>query len=136
MFQFTLNGAHVSTDADKNLLEYLREDARLTSVKDGCDEGVCGSCSVIVNGKAVRACTHHAWPRCNGKSVITAEGLSAREREVYAMGLRRSGRRAVRILHARNGDQREGAARRESRAYGGRSQVGRFATISAAAPAT
>ncbi|SPE22834.1 Xanthine dehydrogenase family protein, molybdopterin-binding subunit [Candidatus Sulfotelmatomonas gaucii] len=82
MFQFTLNGAHVSTDANKNLMEYLREDAHLTSVKDGCDEGVCGSCSVIVNGKAVRACTHSV-AKVNGKSVITAEGLSARERDVY-----------------------------------------------------
>ena len=35
----------------KSLLEYLREDARLTSVKDGCAEGVCGSCSVLCGGK-------------------------------------------------------------------------------------
>ena len=57
MFQFTLNEKNVAVDADKNLLEYLREDARMTSVKEGCDEGICGSCSVLVNGKVVRACT-------------------------------------------------------------------------------
>jgi selenium-dependent xanthine dehydrogenase len=82
MFQFTLNGTQVSAVADKSLMEYLREDARLTSVKNGCDEGVCGSCSVIVNGKAVRACTLTV-AKVNGKSLITPEGLSAREREVY-----------------------------------------------------
>ena len=55
MFEFTLNQNVVSVEADKNLLAYLREDARLTSVKDACSEGVCGSCSVLVNGKALRA---------------------------------------------------------------------------------
>ena len=43
MFKFALNQKSVTVAADKNLLEYLREDARLTSVKDGCAEGVCGS---------------------------------------------------------------------------------------------
>ena len=83
MFQFTLNGQNVAVEADKNLLEYLRADARLTSVKDGCAEGVCGTCSVIVNGKAVRACTLTV-AKVQGKSVTTSEGLSAREREIYA----------------------------------------------------
>ena len=83
MFQFTLNGKNVAVDADKNLLEYLREDARMTSVKDGCAEGVCGSCSVLVNGKAVRACTLTV-AKVSGKSVITTEGISAREGEVFA----------------------------------------------------
>ncbi len=83
MFCFTLNGKDVAVEADKNLLEYLRADARMTSVKDGCAEGVCGSCSVIVNGKAVRACTLTV-AKVHGKLVTTSEGLSAREREVYA----------------------------------------------------
>src|SRR5271165_2386914 len=83
MFQFTLNGKSAAVGTDKNLLEYLREDARLTSVKDGCAEGVCGTCSVIVNGKAVRACTLTV-AKVNEKTVSTTEGLSAREREVFA----------------------------------------------------
>jgi selenium-dependent xanthine dehydrogenase len=83
MFQFTLNGKSVAVEADKNLLEYLRADARMTSVKDGCAEGVCGTCSVIVNGKAVRACTLTV-ARVHGKSVTTSEGLSPRERDVFA----------------------------------------------------
>ena len=83
MFQFSLNGQSVTAPADKNLLAYLREDARLTSVKDGCSEGVCGTCSVLVDGKAVRACTL-TLAKLNGKSVTTIEGLSTREHKAYA----------------------------------------------------
>lgn len=83
MFQFKLNENNVVVTSDKGLLEYLREDARLTSVKDGCGEGVCGSCSVLVNGKALRACTLTV-AKVNGKAVTTAEGISLREKEVYA----------------------------------------------------
>jgi selenium-dependent xanthine dehydrogenase len=82
MYRWTLNGREVTVAADKNLMEYLRQDVRMTSVKNGCGDGVCGSCSVIVNGKAVRACTL-TLAQVNGKSITTTEGLSAREREVY-----------------------------------------------------
>jgi selenium-dependent xanthine dehydrogenase len=82
MYQFTLNGRSVAAVIDKNLMEFLREDARLTSVKNGCGDGACGSCSVIVNGEAVRACTLTV-AKVGGKSVITTEGLSAHERDVY-----------------------------------------------------
>ena len=75
MFEFTLNQDAVTVAADMNLLEYLREEARLTSVKDGCAEGVCGSCSVLVNGKAWRACKL-TLAKVHGKQVTTIEGLS------------------------------------------------------------
>jgi selenium-dependent xanthine dehydrogenase len=83
MFQFTLNQHDVNVAEDMNLLEYLREGARLASVKDGCAEGVCGSCSVLVNGKAWRACTLTV-AKVHGKAITTIEGLSARERDVYS----------------------------------------------------
>jgi selenium-dependent xanthine dehydrogenase len=83
MFHFALNGNEVAVAEDLNLLEYLREEARLTSVKDGCAEGVCGSCSILVDGKALRACTLTV-AKVHGKAVTTIEGLSARERDVYA----------------------------------------------------
>jgi selenium-dependent xanthine dehydrogenase len=83
MFKFTLNQNDVTVAADKNLLEYLREDARMISVKDGCAEGVCGSCSVLVDGKAWRACKLTV-AKVQGKAVTTLEGLSAREREIYS----------------------------------------------------
>jgi selenium-dependent xanthine dehydrogenase len=83
MFKFTLNQKAVTVTADKNLLEYLREDARLISVKDGCAEGVCGSCSVLVDGKAWRACKL-TLAKVQGKVVTTLEGLPAREKEIYS----------------------------------------------------
>jgi selenium-dependent xanthine dehydrogenase len=83
LFQFTLNNEIVSVDADKNLLEYLREDARLISVKNGCAEGACGTCTVLINGKPWRACKLRL-AKLQGRSVTTVEGLSEREREVYS----------------------------------------------------
>lgn len=83
MYQFTLNGKDVELGADKGLMDYLREDARLISVKNGCAEGVCGACSVLVNGKAVRACTLTV-AKVNGKAVTTVEGISKRERAIYS----------------------------------------------------
>src|ERR1035438_2882867 len=90
MFHFTLNRTAVTVDADRGLLDYLREDARLTSVKDGCAEGVCGSCSVLVEGKALRACKL-TTAQVHGKTVTTAEGLSARDRDVFAWAFARTG---------------------------------------------
>lgn len=83
MFHFTLNRNEVEVAEDQNLLEYLREEARLTSVKDGCAEGVCGSCSILVDGKAFRACKLTV-AKVHTKAVTTIEGISARERDVYA----------------------------------------------------
>ena len=56
MYEFTVNGKQCSTDVKKNLLAYLREDLKLTGTKNGCGEGVCGACTVILDGKTMRAC--------------------------------------------------------------------------------
>ena len=80
----TLNGQSVTTPDGLNLLEYLREEARLTSVKNGCAEGACGACMVVVDGKATRACLLNT-SKLEGKSVITVEGLP--ERPVYRLRL-------------------------------------------------
>ena len=83
MYQFTINGVVYQETEDENLLEYLRETLRLTSVKNGCGEGACGACMVLVNGLAMRACLL-SLSRLQDKTVITVEGLSEREKEVYA----------------------------------------------------
>ncbi len=84
MATFTVNGQTVTCDKDtKKLLLYLRDDLRLTSVKEGCGEGACGTCMVLIDGKATRACIP-TIAKLEGKSVITVEGLSPREKEVYA----------------------------------------------------
>ena len=55
-YTFTVNGIERSTEEDKPLLRYLRDDLRLYSVKDGCSEGACGTCTIIVDGRAMRSC--------------------------------------------------------------------------------
>ena len=86
-YSFTVNGVLRSTDVDKPLLRYLRDDLHLHSVKDGCSEGACGTCTIIVDGKAVKSCVL-TTKRAAGKNIITTEGLSEREKEafVYAFG--------------------------------------------------
>lgn len=90
MYEFELNSQSVTLTEDINLLEYLREDARLTSVKNGCGEGACGACMVLVDGGAVRACLL-TTAKVNGKKVLTVEGLSDREKELYAWAFAEAG---------------------------------------------
>lgn len=74
--RFRLNGKPVTleTEPDRSLLWVLRNDYDLTGTKYGCGEGICGSCTVAVNGKAVRSC-HTAIGDVAGKDVLTIEGL-------------------------------------------------------------
>ena len=83
---FTLNGKAVSAQPreGQSLLELLREDFGLRSVKDGCaPEGSCGACTVLVDGRAAVACAQQAT-RVEGKHVVTQEGLAAAERRLWA----------------------------------------------------
>jgi carbon-monoxide dehydrogenase small subunit len=59
----------------KRLLDVLREDLRLTGTKEGCGEGECGACSVIVDGEVINSCL---VPVCqvNGSTILTVEGLA------------------------------------------------------------
>lgn len=89
-YTFNINGKEYGIDKKKNLLDYLRDDLELTGTKNGCSEGACGTCTVILDGKAMRACVL-TTERINGKSIITIEGLSDREREVYAYAFKKTG---------------------------------------------
>lgn len=75
--QFNLNGADVSVLADPNkrLVDFLREDMEMLSVKEGCGEGECGACTIIYNGKAVTSCLMLAG-QADGSTIITLEGVS------------------------------------------------------------
>ncbi len=82
MSTFTVNGKTVSVQENKKLMRYLRDDLGLTSVKDGCSEGACGTCTVLVDGKPTRACIF-TTDKMDGKNVLTVEGLTEFEKEVY-----------------------------------------------------
>ena len=75
--RFEVNGKPVSVDAepDTALLWVLREHLKLTGTKFGCGSGLCGACTVHINGKAVRSCQVQASD-LTGKKVKTIEGLS------------------------------------------------------------
>ncbi|WP_252214270.1 selenium-dependent xanthine dehydrogenase [Clostridium sp. VAP41] len=90
MFKFILNGQEKSVDENKKLLKYLRDDCNITSVKNGCSEGACGTCMVIVDGKAIKACVL-TTEKVNGKEITTIEGFTDREREVFAYAFTEAG---------------------------------------------
>ena len=90
MSTFTVNGKTVTTEKNQKLIRFLRDELRLTSVKDGCSEGACGTCTVLVDGKAVRACVF-TTDKMNGKSIVTVEGLSDFEKEAYTYGFGEAG---------------------------------------------
>src|SRR5438876_9099416 len=84
--EFTLNGTPVASDVrdDETLLDVLREQLGLTSMKDGCaPEGSCGACTVMVEGKAVVSCAQPAT-RAAGRSITTQEGLTPEQRRTWA----------------------------------------------------
>ncbi len=90
MVTFEINGTLIQTDAEKNLLSFLRDDLRIKSVKDGCSEGACGTCSVLVDGVSRRACTQSVQ-KLDGKRVVTVEGFSDYEKQVYAYCFAKAG---------------------------------------------
>ncbi len=90
MFEFNLNSKKVVFEEDINFLEYLREHANFTSVKNGCGEGVCGACMILVDGKPTRACIL-TTSSVSGKNILTIEGLSQFEKEAYSWAFAQAG---------------------------------------------
>jgi aerobic carbon-monoxide dehydrogenase small subunit len=86
-YRFIVNDAPVEVDAPgmRRLLDVLREDLALTGTKEGCGEGECGACSVLLDGEVVDSCL---VPVCqvDGSSVLTVEGLGTR-RDDGSVGL-------------------------------------------------
>ena len=77
----TVNGKAIKVDVSpmKRLLDVLREDLHLTGTKEGCGEGECGACAVLVNGELVNSCLVPAL-QANGARICTIEGVSTEGR--------------------------------------------------------
>lgn len=76
MLHCTVNGVKVErmVDDERTLLAFLREDLGLTGTKEGCGEGDCGACTVLVDGLSVNSCLYLAL-LAEGRSIVTIEGL-------------------------------------------------------------
>lgn len=90
MSTFTVNGKQITVEKDGKLMAFLRDELHLTSVKNGCAEGACGACMIIIDGKPVKSCCQ-MLSRMEGKNIVTLEGLSAREKEVYSWAFATAG---------------------------------------------
>lgn len=90
MVEFTVNGKLVSAKKSQKLIIFLRDELKLTSVKDGCSQGACGTCMVLIDGKAQKACIP-VTDKMEGKQVVTVEGLTPREKQVYSYAFAQAG---------------------------------------------
>jgi len=81
LIEITLNGEKrkVEVTTRETLLDVLRNKLDATEVKNGCDKGDCGSCAVILDGKAVNSCLTLAL-QANGKEVVTLKGIGSEEK--------------------------------------------------------
>ena len=90
MASFLVNGKPVTAERNQKLLRFLRDELRIVSAKDGCSEGACGACMVLVDGRAVKACVQQT-DKLQGKAVLTVEGFTAREQQVYGYAFAKAG---------------------------------------------
>ena len=90
MSTFYVNGNEVTVEKKQKLLRYLRDELQILSAKDGCSEGACGACTVLIEGEPCRACIPDTQ-RLEGKHVLTVEGLSDWEKTVYVFAFGEAG---------------------------------------------
>ena len=79
--KLTLNGKSISREVEDNrlLVEFLREDLKLTGTKESCSVGVCGACTVLLNGKPISSCLTLAV-HADGCAITTIEGIAEGDR--------------------------------------------------------
>lgn len=82
MYTLNINGTLYESAHDKKLLRFLRDDLHLTATKDGCSEGACGTCTVLIDGKKVKACVPKI-STLEGKQILTVEGIPEEEMNIY-----------------------------------------------------
>jgi carbon-monoxide dehydrogenase small subunit len=88
LIKFRVNGMEeeVFVEPWRSLAEVLREELGLTGTKIGCNTGNCGTCTVLLDGKAVKSCLLLA-PKASGKDIITIEGLRGENGELHPLQL-------------------------------------------------
>ncbi len=74
---FTINGNHICLDIDpmRRLIDVIRNDLGFTGTKEGCGEGECGACTILLDGKPVTSCILNVI-HADGKEILTAEGIA------------------------------------------------------------
>ena len=102
MATFKVNGQNVQPKKKQKLLRFLRDELHLTSVKDGCSEGACGACTVIIDGKTCKACVPDT-DSLDGREIITVEGLRMGTAGIY-LCIWKGRSSTVWILHSWNGN--------------------------------
>ena len=115
--KFEVNGKPVEVEVEPRLTlaDCLRHHLRLTGTHVGCEHGVCGACTVLVDGAAVRSCLMLAV-QAEGAKVVTVEGLSLERRADAAAGfVSQASRIAMRLLHAGHDHHRACAVERGAR---------------------
>ncbi|MCD8300484.1 MAG: selenium-dependent xanthine dehydrogenase [Clostridiales bacterium] len=90
MYRINVNGTDYQVEGDGKLLPFLRDVCKCKSVKDGCSEGACGTCHVLVDGTAVKACIP-TLAMMDGRKIITVEGISDEEKEIFAFSFAEAG---------------------------------------------
>ncbi|HAT89473.1 MAG TPA: selenium-dependent xanthine dehydrogenase [Roseburia sp.] len=90
MSRIWVNGKEVEASEDRKLMDVLRNDCHLKSIKDGCSQGACGSCTVVIDGNAIKACVQ-TMKRMEGKHILTVEGLTDYEKEVFVYSFGEAG---------------------------------------------
>lgn len=77
LVEITLNGKRISGDAEPRMLlcDFLRHELQAFGVHVGCEHGICGACTILMDGRAVRSCTQYAV-QADGASIVTIEGLA------------------------------------------------------------
>ena len=90
MYTITVNGKTYQEEQDMKLLRFLRDKCHLKSVKDGCSEGACGTCHVLIDGKATKACVPKL-SKLEGKQILTIEGFPEEEKEIFVRAFGEAG---------------------------------------------
>ena len=90
MASFSVNGRIVTPSKNQTLLRFLRDELHLVAAKDGCSEGACGACTVLIDGEACKSCVPDT-DALEGRRVVTVEGLTDWERQVYCFAYAEAG---------------------------------------------